>query len=426
MKNKVISILLCLALAVSVLSVAALATENEPEVVGDPKLTIAPPETISPAFSTLCKVGEYAVNANYAQHGRVAAAADEKGVVTLTVTADKGWCLETVTVRDTEGTDMELTNNEDGTYTFPMAAGDVWVTATFVEDNTMLNYCMDVTWQDWYYDDVLYVYKNKLMGGTGNVAFSPKLATTRGMIATILYRMEGEPAFMNANIFNDVAEGAYYEKAVVWANGKNIVTGYADGTFKPNASITREQLATLLYRYAQYKGQGFVGSWMFLLDFSDAKQISSYANEAMHWCVMKGIINGVGEKILNPKGTANRAQVAAMLHKFAVVMADVKPAPELKENVLYYEDENYNTATLTAREDGTYAAEIGIYRLSTFEGTADCKDGTYSLVLTDPNGGEMKATFSPAQDGSYTLTFTASTWSLLEEGTSFEGFKLKG
>ena len=103
---------------------------------------------------------------------------------------------------------------------------------------------------------------------------------------------------------------------MVWAQGKGIVNGYTDGTFGPNNPITREQMAAILYRYAQYKGQGFTGSWMFLLDFVDRADIASWADEAVHWCTMKGIVNGKAGKVFDPKGNATRAEAAAMIQRF--------------------------------------------------------------------------------------------------------------
>ena len=135
------------------------------------------------------------------------------------------------------------------------------------------------------------------------------------MIVTILYRLEGEPMIRSGMPFSDVTESDWYAKAVSWAESRGIIEGYGDGTFRPNAPITREQLAAVLYRYAQYKGQGFQGAWMFLLDYPDAAEISDWADEAMHWMVMQGVINGMDGK-LNPQSGATRAQAAGMVCRF--------------------------------------------------------------------------------------------------------------
>ena len=173
----------------------------------------------------------------------------------------------------------------------------------------------DVKTSDWFYDDVRYVCENGLMNGTGSGTFSPKATTTRGMIVTILYRLSGEPAVSGVCPFGDVAAGKYYEKAITWAAENKIVSGYADGTFGPDNAITREQLATILFRYVVYKGLDLVTLEDNLSRFSDRNEISSYAVSAMNWAVGQGLVKGSGGK-LNPKGNATRAQVAAILHRF--------------------------------------------------------------------------------------------------------------
>ncbi|MCR4962432.1 MAG: S-layer homology domain-containing protein [Firmicutes bacterium] len=174
----------------------------------------------------------------------------------------------------------------------------------------------DVKPTDWFHDDVHYVFENGLMEGIHATQFAPNAYTTRAMIVTILYRLENQPAVSGTNPFRDVAEGQWYAKAIAWAQQHDIVKGYSATEFGPNDNITREQMAAILYRYAQYKGKGFSGAWMFRLDYEDADSISQYANEAMHWCVMNGLMEGVGNGRLDPQGKATRAQVAAILHRF--------------------------------------------------------------------------------------------------------------
>ena len=175
----------------------------------------------------------------------------------------------------------------------------------------------DVSESDTFYDDVYYAYFNDLMVGVSDTLFAPYITLSRGMIVTILYRIEGEPAFMNDNIFSDVETGSWYEKAVVWANSKGIVLGYGNGKFGPSDPVTREQLAAILYRYEQYRGGGFKGSWMFPLNYADAQDVSSYANEAMHWTVMNGLMDDSNGR-LYPRDNATRAVVATFLHRFCV------------------------------------------------------------------------------------------------------------
>ena len=166
-----------------------------------------------------------------------------------------------------------------------------------------------------YHDGVHYVLENGMMNGVGDRKFDPDGAATRAMIVTILYRLEGEPVIRSGIPFSDVTESDWYAKAVSWAESKGIVNGYGDGTFRPNDPVTREQLAAILYRYAQYKGEGFTGLWSFRLDFPDAGDVSDWANEAVSWMVMQGVVNGMDGR-LNPQGNATRVQIAAMLHRF--------------------------------------------------------------------------------------------------------------
>ena len=171
----------------------------------------------------------------------------------------------------------------------------------------------DVKSGDWFYDAVEYAYNKGLMNGTGSNQFSPELSTTRGMIVTMLWRLEGEPSAATSS-FTDVAADQYYAKAVNWAVAKNVVTGMDAKTFAPNSPITREQLATILYRYAEYKEYS-VKDTNDLAKFPDAGSVSSYATDAMKWAVGAGLVNGMDGK-LNPTGGATRAQVATMFMRF--------------------------------------------------------------------------------------------------------------
>ena len=175
---------------------------------------------------------------------------------------------------------------------------------------------LDVSRTDWFYYDVRYVCENGLMNGTSRNRFSPYGTATRGMLVTILYRMENEPRCFGSAAFSDVKPGAYYEKAVVWASQNNIVSGYTDGTFRPDAPVTREQLASILYRYTLYRGQDVsAGETTSLTGYGDAQAVSSYALPAMRWACGTGILQGANGK-LNPSGLATRAQLAAMLHRY--------------------------------------------------------------------------------------------------------------
>ena len=172
----------------------------------------------------------------------------------------------------------------------------------------------DVSSSDWFYDAVAYVYENGLMGGTGNNQFSPSVTTTRAMIVTILHRLEGEPT-TGTSAFTDVAAGQWYTDAVAWASANRIVEGYGNGRFGPNDTITREQMATILYRYAQSKGYN-VSSTGDLSGYTDAAQVSDWAQTAMGWANAQGLITGNTATTLNPTGSATRAEVATILMRF--------------------------------------------------------------------------------------------------------------
>ncbi|MBR1843021.1 MAG: S-layer homology domain-containing protein, partial [Oscillospiraceae bacterium] len=187
------------------------------------------------------------------------------------------------------------------------------------DDTCPISEFTDADANAWYHDGVHFVLENKLMSGYGNGKFSPADYTSRAMVAQILWNLEGKPASTYEMNYSDVASGAWYADAIRWATEKGIVTGYGDGKFGPDDNITREQLAAIIYRYAQSKGQGFTGAWMFNLDYEDASSVSDWASEAMHWMVMKGIIKGQTDKTLAPKSNASRAEIATMIMRYATL-----------------------------------------------------------------------------------------------------------
>lgn len=178
----------------------------------------------------------------------------------------------------------------------------------------------DVSTSDWFYSDVMFVYENGLFSGTDSRSFSPNASMTRAMLVTVLYRLEGEPVGTGSSSFSDVRSGSYYEKAVAWAAANGIVTGTGSTSFSPDAKVTREQLAAILYRYAQYKKLD-TDAGAKLDSFSDAGNVSGYASEALSWAVSEGLINGASGRLM-PKGDATRAQVAAILHRFVENVMD--------------------------------------------------------------------------------------------------------
>lgn len=232
--------------------------------------------------------------------------------VSLPYTLKEGETADEVTVWHLSG---------DGTMTeIPCAYDPVTKLATFKVTHFSLyvvgtalwgNPFTDLSENDWFYDAVRYVSRNGLMQGTGGTSFSPNTIVTRGMLVTILWRLENEPTAAQTVTFSDVADGAWYAKAVTWAASKGIVTGY-DGSFDPDGTLTREQMAAILYRYAAYKNYD-VSAADGLLDYADKP--SDWALSGVSWAVAKGLIKGSGNS-LDPKGGASRAQAAALLQRF--------------------------------------------------------------------------------------------------------------
>ena len=179
----------------------------------------------------------------------------------------------------------------------------------------VVNPFTDVSEKDWFYNDAMFVYKNGLMLGTSKTLFSPHGTVTRGMMATILWRMEGSLAPKGENSFTDVEAGRWYADAITWATENGIFAGYSKDKFGPDDPITREQLTAIFYRYADYKGYKLTVTEN-LDKFEDADKITDYAKMVMQWAVGNGLIKGKSENLLDPQGTATRAEISAMLHRF--------------------------------------------------------------------------------------------------------------
>ena len=242
----------------------------------------------------------------------------EKGdTVTITVTPDEGYELDKLAVYDEDGDKIGLKDKGDGKFTFEMPKSDVEIEVSFalIEDETVKANFADVAADAWYADAVQYVYENGMMSGTSETTFSPDLTTTRGMIVTILYRLENEPTVTGTTAFTDVAADQYYANAVAWAAQNGIVSGIDATTFAPNNAITREQMAAILYRYAQFKGYD-VSVKADLSVYTDAAQVSTYATDAMAWANGAQLITGISQTTLTPAGNATRAQVATILMRF--------------------------------------------------------------------------------------------------------------
>ena len=260
----------------------------------------------------------YKITIGDMENGTVTAnptAAKAGATVTLTPVPDEGYALSTLTVTDRFGDAVRVTENSDGTYTFTMPNGQVTVNATFVETEAPVDEpFVDVNEGDWFYDAVVYAYQNELMDGVGGNRFAPNSETTRAQLVTILYRLEGEPAVSGDLPFTDVEAGIWYTDAILWAAQNNIVNGVSDTEFAPGDDLTRQQLVTILYRYAEAKGYD-VSASADLSGYPDAGQVQTYAQPAMAWAVAEGIVEGMDGN-LKPAGNASRAQIATILMRF--------------------------------------------------------------------------------------------------------------
>lgn len=225
---------------------------------------------------------------------------------TFKMTPDKGYAVADVLI---DGKSVGAVS----TYTFGQVTAAHTISVTFRADDQALPFT-DVAAGDWFYEAVRFVYEKGLSGGTSETAFSPDATLTRAMLVVLLHRLEGSPA-AQASSFTDVAAGTWYTDAVAWAAANNIVAGVGDGRFDPDAPITREQLAVILYRYAQSKGYPAALNGV-LDDFHDADRVSAWAHDALRWATGAGIVSGKNGGLLDPVGQATRAEVASMLMRF--------------------------------------------------------------------------------------------------------------
>ena len=230
--------------------------------------------------------------------------------VTITVKPDSGYVLETISVTDKNGNDLKLTDKGNGKYTFTMPASKVEIKATFMEDNSVLNFFYDVPNDAYYYEAVKWAAENGITGGVGNSLFAPNQPCTRAQIVTFLWRAAGSPVVNYLMPFTDVDEGAYYAEAVRWAASTGIVTGQTETTFGTDSVCTRAQAAAMIYRCAQAQGKGFTGAWMFHLPFTD---VPEWAYESVAWCYMNSVTTGVSETSFAPGNDCTRAQIVTFL-----------------------------------------------------------------------------------------------------------------
>lgn len=248
--------------------------------------------------------GSLTANVNWAAEG---------DKVYVTAKPSKGYELTWLSVKAADGTVLKIYEAlGENTYYFYMPDQYVTVSGIFSLISSGLPF-VDVNSGAWYYDAVSFVYNKGIMNGVTSTTFEPNSTITRGMVVTMLWRMAGEP-YVSGGSFSDVASGRYYSTAVAWAAKNGIVDGYSSTVFGVNDPVTREQFATILYRYAKYMGYSTTGSS--LTGYYDANSVSSWARDAMGWAVKNGIITGSGNSRLNPTGTASRAEVAQMFMSF--------------------------------------------------------------------------------------------------------------
>lgn len=248
--------------------------------------------------------GSLTANVNWAAEG---------DKVYVTAKPSKGYELTWLSVKAADGTVLKIYEAlGENTYYFYMPDQYVTVSGIFSLISSGLPF-VDVNSGAWYYDAVSFVYNKGIMNGVTSTTFEPNSTLTRGMVVTMLWRLAGEP-YVSGGSFSDVASGRYYSTAVAWAAKNGIVDGYSSTVFGVNDPVTREQFATILYRYAKYMGYSTTGSS--LTGYYDANSVSSWARDAMGWAVKNGIITGSGNSRLNPTGTASRAEVAQMFMSF--------------------------------------------------------------------------------------------------------------
>ena len=262
----------------------------------------------------------YPIQVVSGENGTVTVSSDRANpgdAVTITVKPDTGYALDQLTVTDQNSHGVTLTDQGEGTYTFTMPEGKVTVEATFqaVKEESPVDAFLDIDSEAWYYDGVKYAVENGLMSGTGADTFGPNTILSRGIIAQMLYALEGKPSVSADNRFPDVPDGAWFANAANWAQFKGIITGYENGHFGPNDSLTREQLALILYNYAKSKGYD-TSAKADLNQYVDGSSTSAWAQTAMAWAVGEGLLSGRNADMLAPTGTATRAEVAQIMMNF--------------------------------------------------------------------------------------------------------------
>lgn len=262
-------------------------------------------------YVVLLKSASYTISVTAGTGGSITPSSSsvvKGGNKTFTIAARKGYAISDVLV---DGKSVGAVS----TYTFSKVSCAHTIKAVFTKETTgWMNHFTDVGESDWFYDAVKYVSEAELMQGTSASSFGPGLSTTRGMIVTILWRLENKPEVATVNVFSDVPQGKYCAKAVAWAGTNGIILGYDSDTYGPDNTITREQLAAILYRYAKYKGYD-IAEANNLSTFTDSGDVSAYALPAIKWAVAEGLVSDINTLLL-PNQNATRAQVAVILMRF--------------------------------------------------------------------------------------------------------------
>ena len=252
----------------------------------------------------------YSVTVDKTENGSVTVSpksASKGDTVTITVKPDSGYVLETLTVTDKNGNELTLKDKGDGKYTFTMPAGKVEVKATFMEDNSMLNFFYDVPNNAYFYEAVKWAVENGITTGVGNDLFAPEQPCTRAQIVTFLWRAAGSPEPKTASSFTDVPANAYYAKAVAWAVENGITNGMTETTFAPDATCTRGQSVTFLYRALKGSASGST-------NFTDVKSDAFYA-DAINWAVANNVTNGTSNTTFSPNADCTRAEIVTFLYR---------------------------------------------------------------------------------------------------------------
>ena len=252
----------------------------------------------------------YSVTVDKTENGSVTVSpksASKGDTVTVTVKPDSGYVLETLTVTDKNGNELTLKDKGDGKYTFTMPAGKVEVKATFMEDNSVLNFFYDVPNGAYFYEAVKWAVENGITTGVGNDLFAPEQSCTRAQIVTFLWRAAGSPEPKTASSFTDVSASAYYAKAVAWAVENGITNGMTETTFAPDATCTRGQSVTFLYRALKGTASGST-------NFTDVKSDAFYA-DAISWAVANNVTNGTSNTTFSPNADCTRAEIVTFLYR---------------------------------------------------------------------------------------------------------------